>query len=52
MYVGAVEKMQCVCGCYKQRGHNGDGCDLTSTSCNYDLRRVFIFPELGKVAMT
>ena len=22
-----------------QRGHNGDGCDLASTLCTYDLRK-------------
>ena len=22
-----------------QRGHNGEGCDLTSTLCKYDLRK-------------
>ena len=22
-----------------QRGHSGDGCDLVSTLCNYDLRK-------------
>ena len=22
-----------------QRGHSGDGCDLASTLCKYDLRR-------------
>ena len=22
-----------------QRGHNGDGCDLASTRCKYDLRK-------------
>ena len=25
--------------CVLQRGHSGDGCDVTSTLCNYDLRR-------------
>ena len=28
--------MCCVCGCC--RGHSGDGCDLASTLCKYDLR--------------
>ena len=27
--------MCCVCECY--RGHSGDGCDLASTLCKYDL---------------
>ena len=22
-----------------QKGHSGDGCDLTSTLCKYDLRK-------------
>ena len=33
--VGAVEEMVWVL----QRGHSGDGCDLVSTLCNYDLRK-------------
>ena len=34
-YVGAVEAMVLVL----QRGHSGDGCDLASTLCKYDLRK-------------
>ena len=30
-----------VCGCYK--GHSGDGCDLASTLCRYDLRKGDLF---------
>ena len=30
-----------------QRGHSGDGCDLASTFCKYDLRK-FNCSELGK----
>ena len=26
-----------------QRGHSGDGCDLVSTLCNYDLRIGYLF---------
>ena len=26
-----------------QRGHSGDGCDLASTLCKYDLRKVDLF---------
>ena len=28
-----------------QRGHSGDGCDLTSTVCKYDLRKVDLFVQ-------
>ena len=36
-----------------QRGNNGDGCDLASTLCKYDLRKGpgrFVCSELGKGA--
>ena len=26
-----------------QRGHSGDGCDLASTLCKYDLRKGDLF---------
>ena len=26
-----------------QRGHSGDGCDLSSTLCKYDLRKGDLF---------
>ena len=26
-----------------QRGHSGDGCDLASTLCKYDLRKCDLF---------
>ena len=26
-----------------QRGHSGDGCDLASTLCKYDLRMDYLF---------
>ena len=42
--MGAVEEMVCVvCVCVLQRGHSGDGCDLSSTLCNYDLRNGYLF---------
>ena len=35
------------------RGHSGDGCDLASTLCKYDLRKGdFVCSELGKGAMS
>ena len=34
--------MCCVCECYKG-GHRGDGCDLASTLCKYDLRKGDLF---------
>ena len=33
-----------------QRGHIGDGCDLVSTLCTYDLRKVHFCSEFGKGA--
>ena len=36
----AVEEM--VCGCYRG-GYSGDGCDLASTLCKYDLRKGNLF---------
>ena len=40
MYVGAVKEMMCVVceSVTDKRGHSGDGCDLASTLCKYDLR--------------
>ena len=35
-------KRWCVCGCYRG-GHNGDGCDLASILCKYDLRKGDLF---------
>ena len=40
-YVGAVEEMVCVR--VLQREHSGDGCDLASTLCKYDLRKGYLF---------
>ena len=31
-----------------QRGHSGDGCDLASTLCRYDLRKCVYFFWVGK----
>ena len=39
--MGAVEEMECVW--VLQRGHSGDGCDLASTLCKYDLRKGNLF---------
>ena len=34
-----------------QRGHSGDGCELASTLCKYDLRKGDLFVlEFGKCA--
>ena len=36
--------MMCVvCVWVLQRGHSGDGCDLASTLCKYDLRKGDLF---------
>ena len=40
--MGEVEEMMCVV-CVLQRGHSGDGCDLASTLCKYDLRKGDLF---------
>ena len=33
-----------MCGVWVlQRGHSGDGCDLTSTLCKYDFRKADLF---------
>ena len=41
--MGAVEEMICV-GCVGvTEGHSGDGCDLESTLCMYDLRNGDLF---------
>ena len=40
--MGAVEEMVCVV-CVLQRGHSGDGCDLTSTLCKHDVRKGDLF---------
>ena len=38
----AVKEMVCVV-CVLQRGNIGDGCDLASTLCRYDLRKGDLF---------
>ena len=40
--MGAVEEMMCVVWVL-QRVHSGDGCDLASTLCKYDLRNCDLF---------
>ena len=42
-YVGAVEEMVCVVCVGVAEGHSGDGCDLASTLCKYDLRKGDLF---------
>ena len=34
----AVEEIMCVVSVSVTEGHCGDGCDLASTLCKYDLR--------------
>ena len=29
--------------CVLHKGHSGDGCDLASTLCKYDLRKGYLF---------
>ena len=45
MYVGAVEEIMCVVYVSVTKAHSGDGCDLVSTLCRYDLRKgdLFVF---------
>ena len=39
-----VQLKRCVlCALVLQRGGSGDGCDLVSTLCNYDLRKGDLF---------
>ena len=46
--MGAVEEMMCVR--VLQRGHSGDGCDLASTLCKYNLRKGDLFvPSWARV---
>ena len=37
--MGAVEEMMCVVCVSVSEGHRGDGCDLASTLCKFDLRK-------------
>ena len=41
--MGAVEEMMCVVCVSVTEGHSGDGCDLGSTLCKYDLRKGYLF---------
>ena len=41
--MGAVEEMMCVMCVSITGGHSGDGCDLASTMCTYDLRKGDVF---------
>ena len=41
--MGAVEDMMCVLCVSVTEGHSGDGCDLVSTLCKYDLRKDDLF---------
>ena len=40
--MSAVEEMCVVCVCVKRR-HSGDGCELASTLCEYDLKKGDLF---------
>ena len=42
--MGVVEEIACVL----QWGHSGDGCDLASTLCKYDLRKGDLFFGVGQ----
>ena len=41
--MGAVEDMMCVLYMGVTKGHTGDGYDLASTLCKYDLRKGDLF---------
>ena len=41
--MGAVEEMVCVRERVLKRAHSGDGCDLASTLCKYNLRTGDLF---------
>ena len=41
--MGSVEEMVCVVCVGLQRGHRGDGCDLASSLCMYDLSKGDLF---------
>ena len=43
LYVCAVEEMTCVVCLSITEGHSGDGCNLASTFCKYDLRKGDLF---------
>ena len=39
----AVEEIMCVVYVSVTKGHSGDGCELVSTLCKYDLRKGDLF---------
>ena len=41
--MGEVEEMVSSCVLLVRRGNRGDGCDLASTLCKYDLRKGDLF---------
>ena len=41
--MGAAEEMMSVVLVCVTKGHSGDGCDLASTLCKYDLRKGYLF---------
>ena len=41
--MGAVEEMMWVVCMSVTEGYSGDGCDLVSTLCKYDLRKSDLF---------
>ena len=41
--MGEVEEMMCVVCVSVTEGHSGDGCDLVSTLCKYDLGKGDLF---------
>ena len=43
MYVGKFEEMLCVVCVSVTERHSGDGCDLASPLCKYDLRNGDLF---------
>ena len=51
--MGAVEDMMCVVCVSITEGHSGDGCDLASTFCKYNLRKcdllVLSWPRVRRV---
>ena len=50
-HVGAVEELICVLYVSVTEEHSGDGCDLASTWCKYDLTQGdLFFSELGNGA--
>ena len=48
-FVGVCSRRDVCCVCVRvfQRWHSGDGCDLASTLCMYDLRKGELFVGHG-----